>query len=257
MPRLAIIAEELGEAALAQQARDRVKPFIEGWLGGTNGDKLVYEQVWGGVCSLNGLNDHNADFGNGMYNDHHFHYGYHIYTAAVLAKSDPAWGAQWEDAVLHMISDVAEPSRESEWYTFTRTKDWYDGHAWASGIFKFGDGKNQESTSESVNGWYAIYLWGLARGDSRVRDLGRLMTSLEIRAAWSYWQMTSAESNFPAPFSNNKAVGIQWSTKVDYGTWFGANVEFIHCIQVDLQFPFFEACCTMHLFSDAAIHPNL
>jgi len=232
LARLAIIAEELGEAALAQQARDRVKPFIEGWLGGTNGDKLVYEQVWGGVCSLNGLNDHNADFGNGMYNDHHFHYGYHIYTAAVLAKADPAWGAQWEDAVLHMISDVAEPSRESEWYTFTRTKDWYDGHAWASGIFKFGDGKNQESTSESVNGWYAIYLWGLARGDSRVRDLGRLMTSLEIRAAWSYWQMTSAKSNFPAPFSNNKAVGIQWSTKVDYGTWFGANVEFIHCIQM-------------------------
>ena len=235
MPRLAIIAEELGEAALAQQARDRVKPFIEGWFGGTNGDKLVYEQVWGGVCSLNGLNDHNADFGNGMYNDHHFHYGYHIYTAAVLAKADPAWGAQWEDAVLHMISDVAEPSRESEWYTFTRTKDWYDGHAWASGIFMFGDGKNQESTSESVNGWYAIYLWGLARGDTRVRDLGRLMTSLEIRAAWSYWQMTSAHSNFPAPFSNNKVVGIQWSTKVDYGTWFGANVEFIHCIQVDFH----------------------
>ena len=42
---MAIIAEELGEAALAQQARDRVKPYIEGWLGGTNGDKLVYEQV--------------------------------------------------------------------------------------------------------------------------------------------------------------------------------------------------------------------
>ena len=96
----------------------------------------------------------------------------------------------------------------------------------------FADGKNQESTSESVNGWYAIYLWGLARGDARVRDLGRLMTSLEIRAAWSYWQMTNGESNFPAPFSNNKAVGIQWSTKVDYATWFGGNVEFIHCIQV-------------------------
>merc|ERR1712156_960088 len=86
-----------------------------------------------------------------------------------------------------------------EWYTFTRTKDWYDGHAWASGIFQFADGKNQESTSESVNGWYAIYLWGLARGDARVKDLGRLMTSLEIRSAWSYWQMTNGESNFPAP----------------------------------------------------------
>ena len=33
----------------------------------------------------------------GMYNDHHFHYGYHIYTAAVLARADPAWGRQWEE----------------------------------------------------------------------------------------------------------------------------------------------------------------
>ena len=235
MSRLAVIAEELGEAGLAQEARDRVKPYIEGWLAGTNGNKLVYEQVWGGVCSSNGLNDLDADSGNGMYDNHHFHYGYHIYTAAVLAKADPAWGEQWEDAVLHMISDVAEPSGESKWYTFMRTKDWYDGHAWASGISAFADGKSQQSTSESVNCWYAIYLWGLARGNSRVRDLGRLMTSLEIRASWSYWQMTSADSNFPAPFSNNKAVGIQWSTKVDYAIWFGPNVEFIHCIQVDFH----------------------
>jgi hypothetical protein len=58
------------------------------------------------------------------------------------------------------------------------------------------------------------------------------MTALEIRAAWRYWQMTSTDSVFPAPFSDHKAVGIQWSTKVDYGTWFGANVEFIHCIQM-------------------------
>ena len=237
---MAVIAEELGEAGLAQEARDKVKPFIEGWLAGTNGNKLVYDQVWGGVCSTNGLNDLRADSGNGKYNDHHFHYGYHIYTAAVLAKADSAWGDEWEDAVLHMISDIAEPSRESEWYTFMRTKDWYDGHAWALGISAFADGQSQQSTSEAVNSWYAIYLWGLARENSRLRDLGRLMTSLEMRASWSYWQMTSTDSNFPAPFSNNKVVGIQWSTKVSYASMLGPNTEFIHCNQVDFIL-FFEA----------------
>jgi endo-1,3(4)-beta-glucanase len=248
--RLALIADELGETALAQQARERVRPVLEAWLDGTNGDYLVYETTWGGVCSLNGLNDHNADFGNGMYNDHHFHYGYHIYTAAVIAKMDPEWGTKWDDAVLHMISDVAEPSRVSDSYPFTRTKDWYDGHAWASGIYMFADGKNQESTSESVNGWYAIYLYGLARENTRVQDLGRLMTALEIRAAKEYWQMSSQHSNFPAPFSDNKAVGIQWSTKVDYATWFGGNVEFIHCIQV-------EACpVTPSPCPDAPLHAH-
>merc|ERR1719481_1013060 len=230
--RLALIADELGETSLADQARQKVKPFIEGWLGGTNGNHLLYDQTWGGVISQNGLFDQQADFGNGMYNDHHFHYGYHIYTAAVLAKADPAWADKWNDALLHMISDVAEPSSASAYYPFARTKDFFDGHAWASGIFMFADGKNQESTSESVNGWYAIYLYGLATSNYRLMNLGRLMTALEIRAAWRYWQMTSAKSNFPAPFSNNKAVGIQWSSKVDYQTWFGANVEFIHCIQM-------------------------
>ena len=231
--RLSLIADELGETALAQQARERVRPTVEGWLGGSNADKLVYDQTWGGVLTVNGLNDVHADFGNGMYNDHHFHWGYHIYTAAVLAKADPAWGEKWDEAVLHMISDVAEPSRASEWYPFTRTKDWYDGHAWASGLFVFdGLGKNQESTSESVNGWYAIYLYGLARENTRLADLGRLMTALEIRAAHDYWQMTLDSTNFPAQFSANKAVGIQWGTKMDYTTWFGAEVEFIHCIQV-------------------------
>ena len=87
-----------------------------------------------------------------------------------------------------MISDIAEPSRTSQWYPFTRTKDWYDGHSWASGIFAFADGKNQESTSESVNGWYAIYLWGLVTDNARVRDLGRLMTALEIRAAHRFYK---------------------------------------------------------------------
>ena len=43
--RLSLIADELGETELAQRARDRVKPFVEGWLGGTNGDKLLYDQV--------------------------------------------------------------------------------------------------------------------------------------------------------------------------------------------------------------------
>jgi len=232
LARLALIADEIGETTLAEKARTRVKPFIEGWLSGTNVNKLRYDNTWGGVISSCGVKDQHCDFGNGMYNDHHFHYGYHIYTAAVLAKADPAWGAQWNDQVLHMISDVAEPSRKSSFYPFTRTKDWYDGHAWASGIFKFADGKNQESTSESVNGWYAIYLYGLAMQNSKLKDLGRLMTALEIRAAHYYWQMTSSKSVYPAAFSEHKAVGILWSTKVDYATWFGANVEYIHCIQM-------------------------
>merc|ERR1719481_124907 len=44
--------------------------------------------------------------------------------------------------------------------------------------------------------------------------------------------MSTDSSNYSPEFSENKAVGIVWGTKVDYATWFGANVEFIHCIQM-------------------------
>lgn len=54
----------------------------------------------------------------------------------------------------------------------------------------------------------------------------------EIRTAHKYWHMTNTMSMYPPPFSNNKVVGVLWSTKVDYATWFGSNVEFIHCIQM-------------------------
>ena len=68
--------------------------------------------------------------------------------------------------------------------------------------------------------------------NARLRDLGRLALATEIRSAQKYWQITSADEIYPEPFSTNKVVGILWSTKVDYATWFGANIEFIHCTQM-------------------------
>ena len=51
LARLALIADEVGDDALAQQARDRVKPVLQGWLGGTNGKTLLYDQTWG-ECTM-------------------------------------------------------------------------------------------------------------------------------------------------------------------------------------------------------------
>jgi endoglucanase Acf2 len=39
-------------------------------------DELVYDSKFGGIVSKNGLLNSDEDFGNGRYNDHHFHYGY-------------------------------------------------------------------------------------------------------------------------------------------------------------------------------------
>ncbi len=154
----------------------------------------------------------------------------------MLAAADPAWGTQYEDQMLQLIRDIIEPSGGDQYYPFSRSKDWFTGHSWANGVITaFADSKNQESTSEGVNAYYAVYLYGLSMGNDHLRDLGRLALATEIRSAHKYWQITSADDIYPSPFADTKVVGILWSTKVDYATWFGANIEFIHCIQVMLR----------------------
>ena len=104
-------------------------------------------------------------------------------------------------------------------FTFMRNKDWFVGHSWAAGLFEFGDSRNQESTSEAVNAWYAIALYGLATGNDRLKDLGRLALATELRTTQLYWQIDSADDIYPSPYADNKVVGILWGTKVDYATF--------------------------------------
>jgi len=231
LARLALIADELEETDLANTYRQKLKPVMEGWLSGTNDDHFTYDTTWGGLITRKAMDDGGADFGQGMYNDHHFHYGYFMYAAGVLAKADPAWAEQWKDPLFNILRDIAEPSGADPYYTINRMKDWYMGHSWASGITEFADSHNQESSSESVNGWYGVYLFGLGIGDQRITDLGRLLMATEIRSTHKYWQIMSGDQIYPEPYASNKVVGILWGTKVDYATWFGANLEFIHGIQ--------------------------
>ena len=225
--RMAVIADELNETALATSYRSTLAASLHPWLDATNSDPLRYDTSWGGVVSSSG-----GSFGQGLYNDHHFHYGYFLYAAAAMAKDNPAWVAQYGDKVMDLVRNLANPAPSDPHYTYLRNKDWFVGHSWASGLYEFGDGRNQESTSEAVNAWYSLYLYGLAIGNERIRDLGRLMLTTEIRSTQRYWQVDSSDGIYDEPYASNKVVGVLWSTKVDYGTFFGANTEFIHCIQM-------------------------
>ena len=201
-------------------------------MAGQNGDPLVYDSDWGGLVVQSGITNPASAFGQGFYNDHHFHYGYWIYAAAAMAKDNPTWVSQWGDEVMDLIRDIAEPSGSDPYFGYMRNKDWFVGHSWAAGLFEFGDARNQESSSEAVNAWYSVYLYGLAIGDDRIRDLGRMMLATELRSTWKYWQINTGEGIYPEPFASNKVVGILWGTKVDHATFFGANLEFIHGIQM-------------------------
>jgi endoglucanase Acf2 len=62
-------------------------------------DSLVYDTNFGGMVSVDGLRDSNRDFGNGRYNDHHFHYGYILYACAVLGRLDRSFILKYGDKV--------------------------------------------------------------------------------------------------------------------------------------------------------------
>ncbi len=232
LARLELMARELGEAALADTFLGKLRPAVSSWLDGTNSKPLVYETTWGGVVSAAGLADSGADYGNGYYDDHHFHYGYLTYASAVVAHEDAAWAASYGDKALWLVRDIGNPCKTDPYFPRFRHMDWFEGHSWASGLFEFGDNRNQESTAEAVNAWYGVELLGQALGNDTYARVGAILRAAEIASARTYWQIPNASTIYPSPFKDHHVVGLVWSTKVDYGTWFGSNPEYVYGIQM-------------------------
>ena len=130
------------------------------------------------------------------------------------------------------MREYANPSSADPHFIETRHKDWFNGHSWAAGLFEFADNRNQESTSESVNSYYAVMLLGKAMKHTDMYNFGRLLLATEIRSVNYYWHMPSVSDIYPSDFKAKKMVGILWDVKADYATWFGADPCFIHGIQM-------------------------
>lgn len=183
-------------------------------------------------------------------NDHHFHYGYWIKAAAAVAMKDPQWAKEWGGMVYEMIGDIANANRDGSSYNrnsetkypFLRNFDIYEGHSWASGVanYEFDEngemvdkkgglsgGNNQESSSESVNAWSSLILWGEAVGDERIRDLGIYMYTTEIAAIEDYYYDVHDEI-FTKEYKDSNNYNIQTVTRLfggryDHTAWWTEN----------------------------------
>jgi hypothetical protein len=58
------------------------------------------------ICISKHHHHQGSNFGAGFYNDHHFHFGYHIYAAAVAAKYDNIWGRKFHERILLLVRDI-------------------------------------------------------------------------------------------------------------------------------------------------------
>ena len=137
---------------------------------------LCYENTWKGLVSTAGFSDPGADFGNTYYNDHHYHYGYFIYAAALLAHVDPTWLTP-----ASLVRDVANPSSQDPYFPVFRSFDWFVGHSWSKGLFPSADGKDEESSSEDYNFSYGMKLWGVVTQNAAMQACGDLMLAIQKR----------------------------------------------------------------------------
>ncbi|KAK9390123.1 endo-1,3(4)-beta-glucanase [Lipomyces mesembrius] len=198
----------------------------------------IISDTYKGIVSSISLSTGNSgdDFGNTYYNDHHFHYGYHIHAAAVIGYIDNDLGGTWvannKDYVNALVRDVANPSSLDNYFPFSRSFSWFHGHSWAKGLFESADGKDEESSSEDYNHAYAIKLWGQVVGDASMEARGAMMLAIMKRAMNSYMLMNSTNTIQPPNFIKNKVSGILFENKVDHTTYFGTNIQYIQGIHM-------------------------
>lgn len=231
-------AKAIGDEESASKVLNGLQKNLEDWFtySGSN-DEHYFTYLGEGVGVLLGFQtSFNAV---DQFNDHHFHYGYFIESAASVGLYDKEWLNEYKDVIKQLIYDIACPYRDNDdcisdcgyAYPYLRSFSPYEGHSWASGYEDERTGNNQESTSEAMNAWAGIILYGELTGDTKIRDLGVYLYTTEAAAADDYWfdkdedTYKIDDSRYTAPMAS-----MVWGGKADYGTWFG--MEYTQGIQI-------------------------
>lgn len=241
-------AKQTGNQEAYELSRKKLREAFENWLTYTPGENnyfMSYFPRWGGMLGSA------VGYGSDEFNDHHFHFGYFTYAAALLCMEDPEFAAGYGDVLKLIAKDYANWDREDTRFPFMRTMDLWAGHSWAGGLGDGGNdnGNGQESTSEAMQSWGGLYLLGVALGDDGMRDTGLFGWTTEARATREYWFDVDAPR--PANAGGRKAWAGKGSREGTYNydlypfaynsnitckgigwwTWFGGDPLFMHGIQ--------------------------
>lgn len=228
-------ARQTGEEEIYTRSKAALRAALEDWLTYTPGEEtrfFSYYPRWGGMLGFDVSYDSDA------FNDHHFHYGYFIYAAALLCMEDPDFAAGYGEILRMIAKDYANYDRHDTRFPFLRTLDPWAGHSYAGGLGDHGNdnGNGQESSSEAMQGWGGVYMLGVALGDKDMRDAGIFGWLTESHATAEYWfdrdhihpdrTGNYDYSLYTAPYNTNiTSKGIGW------WTWFSGDPLWMHSIQ--------------------------
>ncbi len=212
--QLAAVAEQQGDLEGRDQVLKLVKERMEFFFTGPSKSYFFYDKGLGTVVAYP-----DEFFSVEQMNDHHFHYGYWIRVAAEVAMRDPAWAApdKWGGMVELLVSDIANTKRGSAEFPYLRNFDTYEGHSWAGGLGDGGFGNNQESSSEALNAWAGLIMWGEVTGNRELRDLGIYLYTTEANAINHYW-FDIHGLVFPPEYKDVE-VSMVFGGKYAHNTW--------------------------------------
>ena len=232
MTQLAAIAEQQGDTGARDQLLEIVRERMEWWFSGKGTRSYLHlDKSLGTVVAYP-----DEFFHIEQMNDHHFWFGYWIRAAAEIAMRDPAWAAKdkWGGVVDLLVANIATNERGRADFPFLRNFDPYEGHSWAVGIGGAGDyggwGNNQESSSEALNAWAGLILWGEVTGNRELRDLGAYLLTTETNAIEHYW--FDLHKLVFAPEYKQVMASMVFGAKYAHNTWWTDEPRQIHGINL-------------------------
>ncbi len=226
--QLYLIAKQIG-APEAAALKTKVTDQLVKWTSPT-GCANASEFCFTYDSTNKGIVGKTPSFGSDEFNDHHFHYGYFLYAAGVLAGDDPSLVDKIGPVMNLLAADIAS-STPSASFPVRRNFDSYVGHSWASGTSPFADGNNQESSSEAVNAWAGLTLWARASKNDALATEGTWMQSLEATSARDYYLAFDKSDPVYSGYGHEISPLI-FGGKRDYATWFSPEPAAALAIQV-------------------------
>jgi endoglucanase Acf2 len=224
---LVVLGEQLGAQDVVADLRATTVDALREWAepdGCATRDArcFVYDEAARSVIGLT------PSFGSDELNDHHFHYGYILAAAGLLAQDDADLASELAPVMDVLAQDIAA-ALPSDVLPQLRSYDPYAGHSWASGTSPFADGNNQESSSEAVTAWNGLGLWAQASDQPELATQATWLASTEALTARTYWTAPDLEQ-FEG--FEHTMVSLNWGGKRDYATWFSPEPAAILGIQL-------------------------
>lgn len=223
----------LKEDLLTRSLLERIKSAYSRFINNEQKNPLFYDSEFLGiVSSATGGND----FGNGHYNDHHFHYGYHVHASALIIKVEQDLGQlEFSNSVKswieYLIKDFFNTDESNNEFPLMRSFDFYFGHSWAKGLYVSGDGKDEESSSEDYNSFYGIKLYGEVTGNTDMTRKSNCILGI-MQQSFNHYFYYLNNTIMPSKFTSNIVSGIYFENKVDHTTYFGNFESYIHGIHM-------------------------